>query len=86
MMEEFWRLITSAFDGVLKAIYCAILNAKLRYIEFQIKFMQDYIESAKNKKPEGIGLVSYFESKLPQLTAEREDLESQMEMEGCTKE
>jgi hypothetical protein len=86
MIEEFWRLITSAFDGLFKSIYCSILNAKLAYLEFQIKFMKDYIESAKVKKPEGIGLVSYFESRLPQVTAEREALEAQMELEGCTKE
>jgi hypothetical protein len=30
--------------------------------------------------------VSYFESRLPQVTAEREALEVQMEQEGCTKE
>ena len=86
MMEEFWRLITSAFNGVLKSIYCALLNAKLKYLEFQIKFMQDYIESAKIKKPEGIGFVGYFQAKLPQLVADREDLEAQMEIEGCSKE
>ena len=86
MMEEFWRLVTSAFSDLFKSIYCAVLNAKLKYLEFQIKFMKDYIESSKVKKPEGIGLVSYFESRLPQVTAEREALEAQMEQEGCTKE
>jgi hypothetical protein len=86
MIEEFWRLITSALEGLFKSIYCSVLGAKLRYLEFQIKFMKDYIESAKDKKTEGIGLVGYFESRLPQVTAEREALEAQMEQEGCIKE
>ena len=76
-----WSLIMNAWKYLIQTFSCAFFKARLAEINAEINFMKKYIENAEKGGP--TFAVNYFKQRLPIVTAERESLEAQLELDGC---
>lgn len=82
VLNEVWKIASAAWADIAKTLYCLFLRARLKQLNIEIEFMTRYIE--KSKGGGASMFAEYFVSRLPLLTAEREDLESELEIAGCS--
>lgn len=81
VLNEIWKIATSAWADLAKSLYCIFLRAKLKQVNLELEFGTRYVENSE--KGGATMLANYFRQRIPQLTAERESLEAQIEISGC---
>lgn len=87
IFEEFWKIVSAAWIEMARGLTCILLNVKLRTVKNQIVGAKQYIGSVnENSTNFTKNLARYFEEQLPIWMAEREGLETDMEINGCNKE
>ena len=78
---ELWKIVTAAWADLAKSLYCIFLKARLKQVNLEIEFATNYVKNAENGG--ATMFANYFRQKIPQLTAEREGLEADLETSGC---
>lgn len=81
VLNELWKIVTAAWSELAKSLYCIFLRARLKQINIEIDFGTKYIENSE--KGGATMFAGYFRQKIPLLTAEREDIEAELEISGC---
>lgn len=81
VLNEIWKIASGAWAQIAKTLYCLLLKGRLKQVNVELDFMTKYVENAKNGG--ATMFANYFAQKIPALTVEREDLETELEISGC---
>lgn len=84
LLGEIWKFATAAWAQLAKTFTCFFLKIRLEWINTQIEGSRMYINNVKDDSTNFTkSFARYLEGKLPEWLGEREELEAQLEINGC---
>lgn len=83
-INELWKIATAAWAQMARSLICLFLNARLSVLNSQIGGAKRYIDAVNDGSTNFTkNIAKYLDEQLPIWTAERESLETQLEIDGC---